>query len=565
MLAQIKKMPDTLKQQVTEYNENNEMYKDYDGNKLPKPYVIKQGHLCKESVKKDEEGGSYKEYQYISNTPPIINKRYRDIETGEVNYNLYFKDGDAGVNRPVTAIEITQKREMLGLARFALDINDKNAINLIEFVSLYLRDNKPTTQPVATRLGRIGKHFVHPLIENDVELFIHDEGYQSIADAFAVRGTLETYKENVFNSVKESPMVMILIYSSLGSIILHDMSVEPFITDLSGKTSAGKSTAQKVAASIWGNDYLVSEWNATKVSIERKASFLNSFPLFLDDTRKADKRVLNSIIYNHSGGRDKGRGNITSINSESTWENILISTGETSIADFSGDKAGVAARVVTLQERPFNDVDLTQLYEGLENNYGSLGLAFIGQYESDKEKYKKVFKQYEKEYISKAGTNEVMQRVGRPLALLQTVGCIVNDINGFEHDYKSIVSLSYESMLNNNKNIDKPKQLLESLLEMLDAHRNGIIGTEYGRAVSKEALAVFKPEYLNILAYTVRNFLGDETNSILKQWDEKDYLVKNKNELQKSTKINGTLYRGYAIKTSLLNELGYDFEIDDSD
>ncbi|MCG3401713.1 DUF927 domain-containing protein [Staphylococcus massiliensis] len=553
-----KKMPVNLKEEI---NNRVNIHEDYLGNTLPTPYVIKDGHLQKEY--EDKEGNPY--YKFVSNTPPIINKRYEDIETSEVNYNLFFKDGGRHVNRPVTAVEITQKRHLLDLARYALSVNDKNAIDMVDFISLYLSVNKPETQPVATRLGNINGHLVHPLRQNDVKLFVHDQGYKQIANAFATRGTLEGYQKQVFDLIKNRPMVMMMFYSALGSVLLHDMSVEPFITDLSGKTSAGKSTAQKVAASVWGNDYLVSEWNATKVSIERKASFLNSFPLFLDDTRKADKYVLQQIIYNHSGGRDKGRGNITSINIEKTWENILISTGETSIVDFGKSKAGVAARVITLQEKPFEDMDMPTLYEGIENNYGVLGLAFLDQYQSKRDDYITKFKEVEHHFRKEAKDNEVMQRLGRPFALLQTVGQILNDIAGFQHDYKSIVKTAYQSMLRHNQSIDKPKQLLIELLDMLDANRLNIVGTEYGHMVSKEAWAVYKSDYLIIMPHTLRKELKEEFNSIINQWVERRYIdVANleNNRYQKQVKINGTRYRGYAIPMKLINELGYDFSVD---
>ena len=47
-------------------------------------------------------------------------------------------------------------------------------------------------------------------------------------------------------------MAMMFVYASLGSILLHDFNVEPFIVDMASKTSTGKTTALKVASSVWG-------------------------------------------------------------------------------------------------------------------------------------------------------------------------------------------------------------------------------------------------------------------------------------------------------------------------
>lgn len=47
------------------------------------------------------------------------------------------------------------------------------------------------------------------------------------------------------------------------------------------------------------------------------------------------------------------------------------------------EKAGVSARVVTLQDQPYPDnFDFTTLDKSFRENYGTLGLAFIKQYES---------------------------------------------------------------------------------------------------------------------------------------------------------------------------------------
>ena len=92
--------------------------------------------------------------------------------------------------------------------------------------------------------------------------------------------------------------------------------------------------------------------------------------------------------------------------------------------------------------------------------------------------------------------NEVMQRIGKCFALLQLTGEILNDIDGFEHDYYKIINQAYENMLKNNKTIDKPKQALEDMLQYLDAHRNNIAGDGY----SPVGMARLK-QYINMVTY----------------------------------------------------------------
>ncbi|MGK4467725.1 phage NrS-1 polymerase family protein [Mammaliicoccus sciuri] len=496
----------------------------------------------------------------ITSTPPFITKCFKDIESLIISYEMSYLKANEVTKFPVQALDIRDAKNIINLSSKGLDVDSNNRSELVQFISMFMRLNNLSTNKTVSRLGHVRGHFIHPLIDSDVELFIHEEGYKRLANAFKTKGTLQDYSDTVFKQVKDSPMAMMFVYASLGSILLYDFNVEPFIIDLSGKTSTGKTTALKVASSVWGTDDLRSEWNTTKVSVERKASMMNSFPLIYDDTRKAPVYQLADIVYQFSGGRSKGRGNIHSIDSESTWQNILISTGETSIVEYGQEKAGISARVITLQDNPFSDdVDLRALYDGLENNFGHLGLAFIDQYNKHKLEYKESFKGHEKLFIEKAGDNEVMQRLGRPFALLQTSAEILNDIEGFEHNLYSTVQCAYESMKESNKSIDKPKQLLVEVLEYMQANRNNIIGEGYPELYSGEIKGIYKNSMLGVQSETLKNLLGHELTTIVKEWDSRKYLINDGKRLQKQVKHKGQRSMVYAINEEIIKELGFDF------
>jgi putative DNA primase/helicase len=496
----------------------------------------------------------------ITSTPPFITKQFKDIENSEISYELSFGKNNHITKIPVQAIDIADTKNIINLSSKGLDVDTVNRLEVVNFISMFKRINELETEKTVSRLGHVKGRFIHPLINSDVELVIHEDGYKRLASAFKTKGTLQDYSDTVFKQVKNSPMAMMVIYASLGSILLNDFDVEPFIEDISGKTSTGKTTVLKVGSSVWGTNDLISEWNTTKVNVERKASMMNSFPLIYDDTRKAPVYQLADIVYQFSGGRSKGRGNIHSIDVEKTWKNILISTGETSIVEYDNGKGGMSARVITLQDNPLNDdVDLNALYDGLENNYGHLGLAFIEQYEKHKVEYKESFKGHAKLFVEKAGDNEVMQRLGRPFALLQTSAEILNDIEGFEHNLYSTVQCAYESMKESNKSIDKPKQLLVEVLEYMQANRNNIIGEGYPELYSGEIKGIYKNSMLGVQSETLKNLLGHELTTIVKEWDSRNYLINDGKRLQKQVKHKGQRSMVYAINEEIIKELGFDF------
>lgn len=527
---------------------------------IPENYQIKENGWLYKLVEKGKGDDKQIVSIVITSTPPFITKQLKDIESLIISYEMKFKKAGEVITVPVQATEIADTKNIINLATKGLDVDSINRTEMVQFISMFKRLNNIPDETVATRLGHIKGHFIHPLLDDDIRLVIHEEGYKQLANAFKTKGSIENYAEIVFKPIKNSPMVMTFVYASLGSILLHDFNVDPFVVDMASKTSTGKTTALRVAASIWGTERLINEWNTTPIDLERKASILNSFPSMYDDTRKAKPYLLSDVVYQFSGGKSKGRGNVQSVDVVKTWNNILLSTGETSIVEYGNEKAGVSARVITLQDKPFNDdVNIRALYAGIESNYGHLGLAFIEQYSKQKASYKDSFKAYEGIYIDKAGENEVMQRVARYFAVLMVAGEILNDIVGFEHDHYKNVDTAFNRMLATNKTLDKPRELLEGLLEELDASRNSITGAGYSEVYNTELKAIFHKDYLCVLSKPMKNYLGHELRTIIKEWEERGYLVTDADRVQKSVKSNGKKYRGYAISQSVIRELGFEF------
>ncbi|MCG2353083.1 DUF927 domain-containing protein [Staphylococcus epidermidis] len=534
---------------------------------IPKGYEIEhhQYGVALYQVIPSKKDGEPDKKIFITNTIPQITERFEDIESNEVSYNMLFYDNQIPVNLGVSAEEISDSRQLLKLVNKKFDVTSTTSTRLIDYINKAKRYNPPLNINVATRLGHVKGYFIYPYQEemknSNIKLFNNDKGFQKLIDSFQSKGTLDNYSKQVFAKIKDLPMVMVMLYASLGSVLLREFGLQPFIVEISGSTSTGKTFTLNLVSSVWGTSDLITTWGSTKNSIEAMASFLNSFPMFKDDTRNTHPKFVANATYNFSSGESKSRSNINlTLNAKKEWRNILLSTGEASISDMADEKAGVSARVVTLQDQPYPDnFDFTTLDKAFRENYGTLGIAFTKKYESKKETYKNAFESYQR-YFNQKGSNEIMQRLGRSFALLQVTGEILNDIEGFEHDHFKIIEQAYDSMVRNNKTIDKPKQLLEELLQYLDANRNNIAGDGYSSVKNGDIKAIYKRDYLCILGETVHNKLGHEMQTITGQWDKKGYLIKGeKDRLQKQIKHETVKYRGFAIKKEILEELGFDF------
>lgn len=535
--------------------------------KIPEGYQLGNNSWLYMLVEKGRGDNKQVVPKLLTSTPPFITEKYRDIESGEFYYQLDFTENNIPYNMKVTAREIADAQHIIGLSSKGFDVTTSNRAALVDYLAMFMRINNKPIIKVATRLGYIGNEFISPYEEEQqdgVKLMNLDVGKQKIIDAFHSKGNIEDYVKGLFKHIKDKPMVMMMFYGSLGSILVKDFGVEPIVVEQSMRTSKGKTFTLNICASVWGwfRD-LKTEWNATKNSVERMASFLNAFPLIKDDTRKANYKDLPQIIYQFSGGQSKGRANKNrGIDYLEPWHNILLSTGEVSIPDMS-EKGGVAGRVVTLQDNPFPNTsqdDFYEMHKTFSNNYGLLGKIFIKQYNSKKDKYKESFESAQSLFVEKAEGNEVMIRIARSFALLQVAGEVLNDIEGFEHDHYVITNRAYASMMKNNQNIDKPKQMLVSLLDYLDANRNNIEGEGYDRVMHGDIKAIYKKEGLCVVTQTVKEFLGDELNNITGGWAEKDYLLCDKDGRRTKRISHGRdKPRTYMIKNEVIESLGYDF------
>lgn len=161
--------------------------------------------------------------------------------------------------------------------------------------------------------------------------------------------------------------------------------------NLSGMSSSGKSTAQRLAASAWSSPDirkpgLMQSARATDNAIEALAQRATGTVLALDELAHIGGKVAGKVIYTIAGGVGKRRMSAdASLRDGYTWATFAILSGETSLeekirADGEDYLAGMAVRIV--------DVDVTDTDRGvdagtlkrindIEQHYGHAGPAFV--------------------------------------------------------------------------------------------------------------------------------------------------------------------------------------------
>jgi putative DNA primase/helicase len=529
--------------------------------RLPIAYQSKQNQLFKIVIKK-ARGIEYEELKRISRSTPHILKELRDLENGQIFHEIAWTEHGEENRKTVEATNLTIKRELLRLANFGLGVNENNAKDMIGFFEDYLTQIKIPRQYKVERLGRIKDRFIHPLDSGDVLLEPTSAGERQIVKAFKEKGTIESWRRDVFDQIKDHPKVLFMVFASFASIILKDLEIKSFVVDLSGSTSQGKTTALQVARTVWGTEDLVSEWNATRVSVERKAAFFNDFPLYMDDTRKADEKLLQSIVYQFSGGKAKGRGSLTGQQDETTWNNILISTGEISLADFAEKAGGAVARIIPLIDEPFNYPDqefFSDIYKAIAANHGTPGLAFLKAWQQNKKSWIPNFEKVRDFYRKKSDGDEVIARMSLFYSTVHFAAMIAREVLELDVDLSVLADL-FDQIMDETEGINKPRELLEVILADLDRSRSSIL-YEDSEEIPREIKAIYHQGTICLMAAYTKDMLRTDNRMIRKEWRKKNLILAQQDEKRDTVQIykKGCNHRAIMINPSVLNDLGYDF------
>ncbi|MGA3601164.1 DUF927 domain-containing protein [Lysinibacillus agricola] len=531
---------------------------------IPYGYQIKHGALYQISEKVLRDGSIEQKENLICSQSPLIVRSFENVETDDLYYELNWKDEYRLRKAIVLASQIGSRKELVMLSNRSLAVTENNAKSMIDYFYSYLMHNKSnlTREHLVSRLGHIKGYFVHPLLSNEVMIKPNDLGEKQLLEAFQTSGTVEEWIEHVLNPIQNHPRALLMVLASFASVLLKDLKLQPFVIDFAGETSNGKTTILRACASVWGTDTLMSEWNITKVSAERKTTFLNSFALILDDSRKANEKTLGDFIYNFSGGRSKGRGSTTGSQQEFTWNNILISTGEASLTAYAEQKGGVAARIISIEGIPFENVKpsfFTSLHNGIDSYYGEVGKQFVGKWQQHKKALLPQFNEYVEVCQKKAENNPVIVRVARNFAVLIYTGKLLNIFFKLDIDLLQLYKL-FDELVSENKALDKPKQLLEMMLQDLDSDRGSIF---YNYELSRPMKAIYKGGYLWITPKYLKDFLGVEEKTIRAAWLKRGYTTKFENRGKdvdyKQVRAGKHKFSGISINREYVLELGFDF------
>ena len=261
-------------------------------------------------------------------------------------------------------------------------------------------------------------------------------------------GTLADWRCEVAGPCLDNPLLILCVSLVLAGPLLEPLGLEGGGLHLRGQSSQGKSTAQRIAASVWGPPrVLTRSWRATANGLEGAALAGHGTVTILDEMGEIDGRIAGQAAYMLANGQGKARADRSgALARPATWRTAILSSGELALAEKMAE-AGLRARAgqdVRLLDLPA-DGRAHGLFDALHgeadgaafarrldraaaHRHGTVGPALVGAMIADIEGVLSRVRTYmvrfeaEARVIAGAGADGQVDQAARRLAVVAAAG-----------------------------------------------------------------------------------------------------------------------------------------------
>lgn len=197
---------------------------------------------------------------------------------------------------------------------------------------------------------------------------LHDVGY-------AISGTIEEWREQVADICQNNSLLTFSLCAALAPILLRYFSeINTTIFHLVGRSSIGKTTALKVAASVWGNPKkYINQWRTTGNAQEGIAEKHNDSLLILDEIGQANDKDIQQTVYMIGNEKGKSRMTVdTALRKTKSWRLLCLSSGEIGISEkieAAGERVhgGVLVRCIDIEAQASKGIGIFEDLRGCNN------------------------------------------------------------------------------------------------------------------------------------------------------------------------------------------------------
>lgn len=293
--------------------------------------------------------------------------------------------------------------------------------------------------------GADGAVFVLPdrAIGTGDEWIYESESPSSVT--FATRGTLKGWQDEVAALCRGNSRLLFAVSVSFAAPLLYLVGMDGGGFHYRSNSSDGKTTAQRVAASVCGGRDYLGSWRATDNAVESTALAHCDAPWLPDEMAQIDPKFAGETVYMLANGQAKGRQQrMGGLRARATWRVLFLSSGEIGLLEHMSEagKSPRAGQEIRLAEIPadagkglgiFEELhgyaggaELSKaLTEAARRNYGGAFVAFLEKLARHQHEVADMAKEAQRKFQAAYLTDQAhgqARRVADRFALVGTAG-----------------------------------------------------------------------------------------------------------------------------------------------
>ncbi|HFO5803002.1 TPA: DUF927 domain-containing protein [Escherichia coli] len=286
-------------------------------------------------------------------------------------------------------------------------------------------------------------------IIGDSEKPILFTGKSAAVNGYSVTGTAEGWRESVARLAGGNASMMLGVATSLAAPLIGLVGADGFGVHLFEQSSAGKTTTQNIASSLWGEpDAQRLTWYGTALGIANEAEAHNDGLLPLDEIGQAgNAREVSTSAYTLFNGSGKLQGAKDGGNREMKhWRTVAISTGEMDVETFLKTegvkvKAGQLVRLLNVpmekatqfHEYSTGKAHADALKEAWTANHGAAGREWVKWLAGHQQEAKDTVRECRERWrnLIPESYGEQVHRVGERFAILEAALVLSGHVTGW--------------------------------------------------------------------------------------------------------------------------------------
>ena len=315
-------------------------------------------------------------------------------------------------------------------------------------------------------------------------------GRSSAAGGYSVRGTVESWRDNVARLADGNHSMMTAVAASLCGPLIGLTDSDGFGIHFYNSSSAGKTTTQSVASSLYGKpESLKLTWYGTALGLANEAAAHNDALMPLDEIGQGTDPVnVYQAAYALFNGTGKLQGAKEGGNRDlKRWRVVAISTGEVDMETFvaTAGKKAKAGQLVRLINIPLTKATHFHEYKTGEAHARALAAAWLehhGAAGREWIKYLAGHQQQAKDTLRAAETRwrelipadygEQAHRVAGRFAVMEAALILSANITGWdEQACRDAIQHTWNSWIHEFGTANKEhQQIIEQAEAFLNAH-----------------------------------------------------------------------------------------------